>query len=254
MLTTVPSARQLYDETAQRWVRKEPISLSDFTGRIPLLAMAEPVAGLRVLDLGCGEGYFARHLRSRGARYVIGVDQSAGMIDLAKKQEAAHPMGIEYHEGCATDLSRFPTASFDMTIAVFLFNYLTVERMRQCMEEVARVVKPGGRFLFSVPHPAFPYMRQPAPPFYFDVQGVGYFSGRDRHCSGRIWKRDGSWLEVQLVHKTLEDYFDTLARAGFHGMPKLRELRATPELVELDPAFFGPVVDTPLHMAIEVIR
>jgi SAM-dependent methyltransferase len=141
-----------------------------------------------------------------------------------------------------------------MTIAVFLFNYLTVDQTRRCMAEVARVVKPGGRFLFAVPHPAFPYMRRPEPPFYFSTEGVGYFSGRDRHCAGRIWKRDGSFLEVQLSHKTLEDYFDALAHAGFTTMPRVRELRVTPELVELDPGFFGPAVDTPLHMAIEVTR
>jgi SAM-dependent methyltransferase len=164
MLTTVPSPQELYDETAQRWVRKQPITLSDFTGRIPLLAMAEPVAGKSVLDLGCGEGYFARHLRARGASLVIGMDQSAGMIELAQKQEAADPLGIDYRQGCATDLSTFAEGSFDMTIAVFLFNYLTVEQTRKCMAEVARVVKPGGRFLFAVPHPAFPFMRRPEPP------------------------------------------------------------------------------------------
>jgi SAM-dependent methyltransferase len=254
MLTTVPSAQQLYDATAQGWVRKQPITLSDFTGRIPLLAMAQPVAGKRVLDLGCGEGYFARHLKARGARAVVGMDQSAGMIDLAQRQEAAEPLGIEYVQGCATDLARFADQAFDMTIAVFLFNYLTVEQTRRCMAEVARVVQPGGRFLFAVPHPAFPYMRRPEPPFYFSTEGVGYFSGRDRHCAGRIWKRDGTFLEVQLRHKTLEDYFEALAAAGFASMPRLRELRVTPELVELDPAFFGPAVDTPLHMAIEVTR
>jgi SAM-dependent methyltransferase len=254
MLTTVPSPRELYDETAQGWVRKQPTTLSDFTGRIPLLAMAEPVAGKRVLDLGCGEGYFARHLKARGASFVVGMDQSAGMIELAQKQEAAEPLGIDYYEGCATDLAMFPDQSFDMTIAVFLFNYLTVDQTRWCMREVARVVKPGGRFLFAVPHPGFPFMRRPEPPFYFSVDGVGYFSGRDRHCAGRIWKRDGTFLEVQLSHKTLEDYFDCLAKAGFKTMPRLRELRVTPELVELDPDFFGPAVDTPLHMAIEVTR
>jgi SAM-dependent methyltransferase len=254
MLTTVPSPQELYDGTAQSWVRKQPITLSDFTGRIPLLAMAEPVAGKSVLDLGCGEGYFARHLRARGASLVIGVDQSAGMIDLAHQQEAADPLGIDYYQGCATDLAIFADNSFDMTIAVFLFNYLTVEQTRQCMTEVARVVKPGGRFLFAVPHPAFPFMRRAEPPFYFSVDGLGYFSGRDRHCAGKIWKRDGTFLEVQLRHKTLEDYFDALAKAGFRAMPRVRELRVTPELMELDPAFFGPAVDTPLHMAIEVTR
>ena len=254
MLTMVPSAQQLYDATAQGWVRKQPITLSDFTGRIPLLAMADPVQGKRVLDLGCGEGYFARHLKVRGASTVIGVDQSAGMIDLAQQQEKAEPLGIDYYQGCATNLAMIPERSFDMTIAVFLFNYLTVEQTQACMAEVARVVKPGGRFLFAVPHPAFPYMRRPEPPFYFSTEGVGYFSGRDRHSAGRIWKRDGTSLEVQLVHKTFEDYFDALAKAGFTSMPRVRELRVTPELVELDPAFFGPAVDTPLHMAIEVTR
>ena len=254
MPTTVPSPQALYDETAQGWVRKQPITLSDFTGRIPLLAMAEPVAGKSVLDLGCGEGYFARHLRARGATLVIGMDQSAGMIELAQKQEAADPLGIDYYQGCATDLGTFGAHSFDMTIAVFLFNYLTVQQTRACMAEVARVVKPGGRFLFAVPHPAFPFMRRAEPPFYFDVDGVGYFSGRDQHCAGKIWKRDGTALEVQLRHKTLEDYFEALAKAGFRSMPQVRELRVTPELVKLDPAFFGPAVDTPLHMAIEVTR
>jgi SAM-dependent methyltransferase len=254
MLATVPSAQQLYDTTAQGWVRKQPITLSDFTGRIPLLSMAEPVEGKRVLDLGCGEGYFARHLKVRGASVVIGVDQSAGMIELAQQQETAEPLGIDYYQGNATNLAMIPENSFDMTIAVFLFNYLTVEQTQACMKEVARVVRPGGRFLFAVPHPAFPYMRRPEPPFFFSTDGVGYFSGRDRHCSGRIWKRDGTFLEVQLVHKALEDYFDALAMAGFNSMPRVRELRVTPDLVELDPKFFGPAVDTPLHMAIEVTR
>ena len=101
---------------------------------------------------------------------------------------------------------------------------------------------------------AFAFMRAPAPPFYFTVEGAGYFTGRDRNCAGRIWKRDGSFLEVQLVHKTLQDYFESLAKAGFMKMPRLVELRVTPELEALDPAFFGPAADTPLHMAIEVLR
>jgi SAM-dependent methyltransferase len=252
--TAVPSARQLYDTTAGGWVRKEPITLSDFTGRIPLLKMAEPVAGKRVLDLGCGEGYFARHLKSRGASKVIGVDQSAGMIELAERQERDQPLGIDYLQRCATDLAIFADQQFDMTIAVFLFNYLTVAQTQRCMAEVARVLKPGGRFLFAVPHPGFAFMRDPAPPFYFTVEGAGYFTGRDRQCAGRIWKRDGTFLEVQLVHKTLQDYFEALAKAGFTTLPRLVELRVTPELEALDPAFFGPAADTPLHMAIEVTR
>jgi toxoflavin synthase len=151
-------------------------------------------------------------------------------------------------------LPHIADGSIDLVLAVFLFNYLTIAQTRQCMVEVARVLRPGGRFVFSVPHPAFPYMRQAEYPFYFQVEEQNYFSGRDRQFPGRIWKRDGAALEVQLVHKTLQDYFEALQSAGFSTMPTLRELRVLPEHVALDEPFFKPLIDFPLHLAIQVSR
>ncbi len=243
------STQELYDDNASRWVRSEPIALSDFTARPALLQLCEPVAGLQILDLGCGEGYCSRELQRRGADRIHGIDLSQRMIDAAKSQESS---GIHYDVGCATDLSRFASDEFDLVLAVFLFNYLTLDQTRRCMAEVMRVLRPNGRFIFSVPHPAFPYMRSPEYPFYFQVDGAGYFSQRDQQFPGRIWKRDGSWLDVQLVHKTLEDYFQALQSVGFSTMPLLRELRVLPEHVELDAAFFKPLIDYPLHLAIQV--
>jgi SAM-dependent methyltransferase len=252
--TTETTTRALYDDTAQRWVRKGPSSLSDYTARMPLIDLCLPIEGVRLLDLGCGEGYCTRELTRRGAIDVEGMDLSSGMIKLAREQEDGEGLGIRYHQGCATDLSRFGSGSKDMILAMFLFNYLTIAETKTCMAEAARVLQPGGRFLFAVPHPAFPYMRQPGPPFYFHVGGEGYFSGRDHTFPGRIWKRDGTCLDVRLVHKTLSDYFDTIQAAGFTTMPKVTELHVTPALVQLDPAFFGPLVDIPLHMAVEIKR
>ncbi|EKQ67576.1 methylase involved in ubiquinone/menaquinone biosynthesis [Leptolyngbyaceae cyanobacterium JSC-12] len=254
MSTNTYSTRDLYDKTASKWVRGEPSSLSDFTARPAILALCEPVSGLRVLDLGCGEGYCSRELRRRGARQVFGMDLSQGMIAAARSQEADDCLGIHYEVGCATNLSQFGDRELDLVVAVFLFNYLTIEQTRQCMAEVARILQPGGQFIFSVPHPAFPYMRPAEYPFYFQVEGAGYFSQRDRQFPGRIWKRDGSWLDVQLVHKTLEDYFDALKAAGFSSMPTLRELKVQPDHVELDESFFKPLVDYPLHLAIQISR
>jgi hypothetical protein len=97
-------------------------------------------------------------------------------------------------------------------------------------------------------------MREAAPPFYFDIGSAGYFSARDRLFSGRIWKRDGSALDVQLVHKTLADYFDGLRLAGFAAMPTVVELGVTPAMTEIDRDFFGPLADHPLHLAIKVVR
>jgi ubiquinone/menaquinone biosynthesis C-methylase UbiE len=248
------STKALYNQSADRWTRTEPISLSDFTARPVVLEMCEPIANLDILDLGCGEGYCSRELKRRGAAEVYGLDLSDGMIEAAQRQDQIDQLGIHYESGCATDLNHIADGSFDLALAVFLFNYLTVEQMQQCMIEVARVLRPGGRFVFSVPHPSFPYMRNAEYPFYFKIDGVGYFSQSNQKFSGRIWKRDGSWLDVQLVHKPLETFFDAMRNAGFSTMPSVRELRVIPEHIQLDEAFFKPLLDYPLHLAIQVSR
>jgi SAM-dependent methyltransferase len=254
MSSARPSTREIYDTTAHRWVRHGPISLSDFTARQPVLALCEPVTGLRVLDLGAGEGYCSRHLRRAGASRVEGLELSAAMVDLARREEQREPLGIGYHHGDATDLSRFGDAETDLVLAMFLFNYLDPVQTGACMQQVARALRPGGRFVFAVPHPAFPFVRSPAPPFYLDAGSSGYFSSAGQWFPGRIWRRDGIALDVQLCHKTIEQYFTALREAGFRSMPRLLELGVTEQLVALDPAFFGPLRDTPLHMAMEVIR
>jgi len=246
--------RVLYDDTALRWVRRAPTSLSDFTGRPPTLALCEPVRGRRILDLGCGEGYCARLLKRAGAREVLGIDVSAQMIEAARMEEAREPLGIEYAVGNGTDLGDQPRASFDVVLAMFLFNYLNLADTKRCMARVASLLAPGGKFVFAVPHPMFPLVCEKTPPFYFDMTDAGYFEGRDGRFPGRIWRLDGGCLEVQLCHKTFEDYFNALAYAGFTTMPTVRELRVTPEILARDPEFFGPLVERPLHLAVSVMR
>jgi SAM-dependent methyltransferase len=250
------TARELYDHSSRAWARTEPSSVSDFTARPAVIEMCRPFAGKTVLDLGCGEGYCARILRRNGAERVLGIDVSAGMIDAAQREEAREPLGIQYRCGDAGQLAEIESGGTDLVVAVFLFNYLTSDAMAACMVEVARVLRPGGRFVFAVPHPALPWMRKPERPFFFDVPAVGadYFATRNQRFAGKIWKRDGTALEVQLVHKTLEDYFQALDGAGFTRLPRVRELRVTPEISAVDPEFFAPLVGTPLHLALSIER
>lgn len=245
---------ELYDAHAARWQRRAPSSLSDFTGRPPVFELCGDVRGLAIIDLGCGEGYCARELAGRGAGHVQGVELSAEMVELAQAQERELGQGIAYRQGDVTALID-ADASYDLALGVFVYNYVTVAQMRASFAEVHRVLRSGGQFVFSVPHPAFAWIRtQRTPPFYFDVGDSGYFTGRDRQHQGAIHRRDGTALPVQMVHKTLSDYFDGLRAAGFAAMPEVRELAVQPEHLELDPAFFGPVADTPLHMALRVTR
>ena len=243
------STETLYDGTSRNWERSDPLFLSDYTARPFLLEWCEPVEAHAVLDLGCGEGYFARKLARRRAGRIEGLDLSAEMIARAREQEADQPLGIHYNVGDAPRLERFEAASFDLAVAVFLFNYLDCEATAATLAEIFRVLRPGGRFVFAVPHPSLPFMRAEEPPFYFARRGAGYFSGRDCSFEGQIGRRDGIAVPVRCVHKTLADYFRALGTAGFRSMPEVEELWATPDILAIDPGFFGPLADQPLHLA-----
>ena len=244
---------ELYDRSASDWQRTEPILLSDFTARPFVLSWCEPIQGQRVLDLGCGEGYIARQLKKRGAAQVEGIDISQKMIAGAIAAEEAQPLGIRYQTCDASLSSGFHDEEFDLVIAVFLFNYVDCEQMTSIMKEVFRVLRSGGRFIFSVPHPCFAFLHEEQPPFYFQRGDAGYFSGRDERFEGRIWRRDGTNVPVRCVHKTLDDYFNSLATAGFTSLPAIRELYPQPKHLEMDPDFFAPLKDKPLHLAFQIV-
>lgn len=250
---TPDSTEDLYNETSDRWQRAQPVSLSDFTGRPAVFEMCGDVSGKSILDLGCGEGYCARILAGRGASRIVGLELSAEMIARGIEQERAEPLGIEYHQ---RDLIKGlgTTEQFDLAIAVFLFNYTTSEQMLDIMQATYERLVPGGRFVFSVPHPSFAFMSEVRYPFFFDVDDRGYFSGEDALNKGQIFRRDGIPLEVQMMHRPMHRYFDALQSAGFTTMPVVRELGVLPEHLELDPDFFGPLNDVPLHVAIGVTK
>ena len=74
-----------------------------------------------VIDIACGEGFYTRMLRQRGAKKVTGVDLSEGMIALARANEAQHQLGIEYvvGDGRALDVG----TEYDLAVAAYLLNY-----------------------------------------------------------------------------------------------------------------------------------
>lgn len=254
MTNSSQDTEKLYDDAAASWQRREPSSLSDFTGRPAVFELCGDVQGYDIIDLGCGEGYCARELMQRGAGSIFGVELSHAMVELACEQEQELNQGIHYEQGDVTQL-RAESESFDLALGVFVFNYTSIAQTQAAFAEAWRVLRPGGHFVFSVPHPAFGWIRTVNErPFYFDVEGRGYFSCRDHQTQGEIFRRNGTALPVQMVHKTVADYFDALKFAGFTALPEVKELKVLPEHLELDPDFFSPVTDTPLHMAIRIVK
>ncbi len=102
--------------------------------------------GMRVLDLACGHGRIANALAERGAS-VVGLDATPLFLKLAREDAAKRGVGVEYVEGDMRSLP-WPPSSFDAVVNWFTaFGYFSDDENRAVLREVARVLKPGGRFL-----------------------------------------------------------------------------------------------------------
>ena len=91
-----------------------------------LLELVGDLTGKNVVDVACGEGFYTRLLRQRGASRVVGVDLSDAMIALAQREEARQPLGIEYVVGDGRDLQISPDN--DLVVAAYLLNYACQSR------------------------------------------------------------------------------------------------------------------------------
>jgi SAM-dependent methyltransferase len=119
-----------------------------------------PLHGESALDLACGEGFYSRLLKTWGAGTVVGVDLSPNMIELARRQEAAQPLGIRYHvqDARALDLGQ----QFDLVFAAFLFNHAhNFDEFLEMARAVVRHLAPEGRLVAVIsrgdqPVSAFP--------------------------------------------------------------------------------------------------
>ena len=107
-----------------------------------LLRAAEVEKGTRLLDVACGPGHLANAAHLEGAS-VVGVDFSDRMVEIAR---VAHPH-LDIREGNAEQL-QFDDESFDAV--VMSFGMLHLDNPTQAIAETARVLRPGGRFAFTV--------------------------------------------------------------------------------------------------------
>jgi 2-polyprenyl-3-methyl-5-hydroxy-6-metoxy-1,4-benzoquinol methylase len=116
-----------------------------------LLRILGDVRGQRVLDAGCGQGYFSRMLAARGAR-VTGVEPTDGMLAYAQEKERALRQGIEYVQA---DLARLPDLGGGFDAVVCSMVLLDIPDWKPAMRACVQALRPGGLFVFSVIHPAF---------------------------------------------------------------------------------------------------
>jgi SAM-dependent methyltransferase len=110
------------------------------------LALLGELSGKSVLDLACGEGFYTRLIKRGGARRVVGVDLSPDMIRLARAEEEARPLSIEYVNADAANL--IGHEPFDVVSAAFLFCNASGQDVLEAMARAAFAqLAPGGRLV-----------------------------------------------------------------------------------------------------------
>jgi SAM-dependent methyltransferase len=112
------------------------------------LDLAHVAPGETVLDVGCGTGTLALAAAERvgSSGRVIGVDPAAQLIARARKKAARLRLNPEFYETGIETLP-LPDGSIDAALGTFMLHHVPSELVRRGLAEVARVLKPGGRFL-----------------------------------------------------------------------------------------------------------
>jgi ubiquinone/menaquinone biosynthesis C-methylase UbiE len=166
--------------------------------------------GTKILDLACGQGFFAREFAKAGAT-VVASDISPELIAEAKKQGG----DITYHVASAEHLTFAKGGEFDVVVCVLALQ--NMENITGVCKEAARVVKEGGRFVLVINHPAFRVLKRSSWGWDEDA-GVQYRRIDGYLSSAKIFvdMHPGKGKKIQTIsyHRSLQDFFKALAGAG----------------------------------------
>jgi SAM-dependent methyltransferase len=180
-----------------------------------LQAMLPPVAGLRVLDAGCGGGRTSAWLVEQGAE-VIGFDTSEELLRLARDRL---PSAAFVHGDLAEPLP-FENSTFDVVVASLVMHYL--RDWAPTLRELRRVLRPGGVVALSTHHPAM------------DAELAGSSDYFATELLRDVWTVGGRDVEVRFWHRPLSRMFSEIADGGFR-VDELSEPQPMPEVRERDP-------------------
>ncbi|HEY2592968.1 MAG TPA: class I SAM-dependent methyltransferase [Chloroflexota bacterium] len=151
------AARETWDRKAEFWDSR--MGDGNRFQRELIGPASEELLGVRpgelILEIACGNGVFSRRMADLGAR-VVATDFSARFLELARARETDGSRQIDYQLLDATDeqaLAALGDARFDA--AVCNMGLMDMARINPLMHALKRALKPDGRFVFSVLHPAF---------------------------------------------------------------------------------------------------
>jgi SAM-dependent methyltransferase len=217
----------LWEDHAEWWIDGFTEGADpEYTEQILPLAAAELDGFGRVLDVGCGDGQISRLLAVQGAS-VVGVDPTWNQIRVAAERGG----GAVFARSGAADLP-FASGSFDAAVACLVFEH--IDDVDGAIAEVARVLRPGGRFSFFLNHPLL------------QTPGSGWIDDHTIDPPEQYWRIGPYLVEqdsveqveqgvfIRFVHRPLSRYVNTLVE---HGLVLERMVEPAPPDGFIDRAF-----------------
>ncbi len=229
-----------YDTIARRWhditghkggVFKELVLNDCILGRLPSIARRS------ILELGAGNGYFMPLLLRRfsgqaPARIVI-TDQSSALLAIAQSHFKVR--NAEYYRLDVRARYPYPENTFNLILAIMVFNEIGDAGLRRALRECHRVLTEDGRLIAAVTHPAF-------------VESLSRRGELKRTSGGRLTMPGALGLRLPVVRRSMDAYERCLDMSGFeheskdifpsrrvfNGKPGLRKAGHVPVALLLD--------------------
>jgi uncharacterized protein YhfF/protein-L-isoaspartate O-methyltransferase len=232
--------RALWDVKARAWDQQvgEAGDPNRLLNSDPVLwRLAGDVAGLDVLDAGCGTGYLSREMTRRGAR-VTGVDFSPAMIEIARQKASEQELSIQHFVADCAQLfaanteGQLPEQGFDLAVSNYVL--MDLADLDGAVASLYQALRPGGTAVLVLSHPCFPQgdtttvdpdPRSPAVTYRWPHN---YFEARA--SLQPAWGRFETAFPA--FHRPLATYFQAFRKAGF-TVTDLEEPRLTPDRAHL---------------------
>ena len=243
-----------YDSIAEQFKNSRGLLFCQHSETHTYFNLMGDLIGKSILDLGCGEGFYTRKIKQRGAARVVGVDISEKMIELGGQEEAREPLGIEYIVNDVQELGEI--GSFDMVVASYLLNHAkTKEQLLKMCQSIYVNLKPNGRFV-SINN----NLEQP-PESYPRCEKYGFTK------SIFVPLREGTPITITFINPVdgqkfyLEDYYLSKAtyewafrNVGFKEIRWQRPIVSPEGMQEFGHEFWQDFVDYPPIVGIECLK
>ncbi|MCX6729958.1 MAG: class I SAM-dependent methyltransferase [Candidatus Portnoybacteria bacterium] len=243
-----------YNNYAIKWAEKLRSGNNHSHKYLEKPAMYKKLSNLKgktVLCVGCGTGEECEHLNSLGAKKVVGIDISSGLIDVAKQ---SYP-NLEFR---VMDMEKinFPNNSFDFVYSSLTMHY--VKDWTKTLSGIYKTLKSGGTFLFSTHHP-IKWGAEVSRSKRKDTFLMGYTkweSGRSEifgdYLNARkindIWFNE---FRVSYYHRPLSEIFKDIIKSGFF-ISDFIEPKPTKGAIRTKPSFYRICSKIPIFMIFDL--